>query len=376
MNWLVGAMTQPRRILHVISRLDGYGGARMLRHLAVSQAAAGQRTIVAALTAEAGPARELRQCGVAVHALSSRWALDPIALARLIQLRRKSQADVVHVWDMAGLAAAAISRRAGRGGSLVATLDASQTRNRWAARVIRFLHQRVDAFAVEDEPTRSWLGECGVAAQRIYVIPRGTPRAAPPSESRAEFRARWSLPLDAPLIAVAGPLRRHKHFDEAIWCFELVRVLYEHARLLVIGDGPDRARLESFADAVSESRCVRFLGYRDDVAELLPQIDVFWQLEAAAATPWALLEAQAAGVPAVASDVPAHRAAIVPDRTGYLAPLGNRAEVARATDDLINHPDKAKRLAAAAAVSVAENWSLDASLASYDRVYEQVAKCR
>jgi glycosyltransferase involved in cell wall biosynthesis len=173
------------------------------------------------------------------------------------------------------------------------------------------------------------------------------------------------------VVAVAGPLLRSNNFDEAIWCFELVRVIYDNARLVIFGDGPDRARLEQFAERVSDPGCVQFLGYRSDMADLLPHADVYWQLDASPATPWALLEAAAAGVPAVASDTRAHRAAVSPDRTGMLVALGSRAEVARATDELFANPDRAKRLGAAAAVFVADRWSLDAALASYERLYEK-----
>jgi glycosyltransferase involved in cell wall biosynthesis len=123
---------------------------------------------------------------------------------------------------------------------------------------------------------------------------------------------------------------------------------------------------------VSEPGCVRFLGFRADTTEVLPHVDVYWQLNASADTPLSMLEAQAAGVPVVASDLPAHRAAISAGRTGTMVPLGNRADVARATDDLLNNPDRAQRMGAAAAVQIAERWSLDAAILSYDRLYERV----
>jgi glycosyltransferase involved in cell wall biosynthesis len=180
------------------------------------------------------------------------------------------------------------------------------------------------------------------------------------------------LSSDAKLIAVAGPLRRHRQVEEAIWAFELVRVIHPTARLLVVGDGDDRARLERFAEQVSEPGCVRFLGYRDDWNALLPGVDIFWQLNQSVTTPLALLEAGAAGVPAVASDLPAHRAAISNERTGLLVKLGDRAEAVRATDDLLANPPRAERMGLAAAERIAEKWSLDATLAAFDRLYERL----
>lgn len=363
-------MNQRRRILHLISRLDGYGAARMLRYVAASQARAGERVMVVAFAEADLAARELRDSGVAVQVLGSRWPVDPVALARFSQLRRNAQFDVVHAWDVSTLMQAAVSRRM-PGQKLCATLDVLQTKRQWSARIVRSFCNRIDAFAAADEATGDWLQAQNVADQRIKLIRPGVPRAAPSIGSRSEWLTNLLLPGNAKVIAVAGPLTRRKHFDEAIWCYELVRVIHEDARMVIIGDGPDRARLESFAEQVSEPGCVRFLGYRADVAELLPHADVFWQLDASPATPLSLLEAAAAGVPVVASDTRAHRAAITHDRIGMLVPLGSRSEVARATDELFANPERAKRLGAAAAALVADRWSLDAALASYDRLYDK-----
>jgi glycosyltransferase involved in cell wall biosynthesis len=364
-------MNEPRRILHLISRLDGYGGARMLRYLAVSQAALGDQVIVAALTAAQSPARELRERGVAVQMLGSRWPVDFVALSRLARLRRRAAADVVHTWDIATLAQAAFTGRRVDRDVLIASVDTVQAERRWAARVARSGAKRVDAFAVADEFTRAWLKRLGVAEERAALIPPGIPRAsqAPPRE---EIRDQLSLAPDDAVIAVAAPLRRRKEIDEAIWCFELVRVLHENARLLVFGDGPDRARLERFAEEVSDPGCVRFLGYRSDIDQLWRAVDVFWQLDSPIGTPLALLEAQRAGLPVVASDVLVHRAVIEPGRTGLLTPLHVRADVARATDALLSDPNEARQLGAAAAEHVAAKWPLDEAIETYRRLYDQL----
>jgi hypothetical protein len=74
-------MNQPRRILHLISRLDGYGGARMLRQLAASQVTAGGKVIVAAMAAADFVPLELEELGIAVQIVGGRWPIDPIAAA-------------------------------------------------------------------------------------------------------------------------------------------------------------------------------------------------------------------------------------------------------------------------------------------------------
>src|SRR5437868_6607817 len=96
-------MKQPPRILHLISRLDGYGGSRALRYLAARQARAGQSVAVAAMTAVDAIVRELRAAGARVTVLRGRWRYDPIALGRLFAYRGRNSVDIVHAWDPTAL---------------------------------------------------------------------------------------------------------------------------------------------------------------------------------------------------------------------------------------------------------------------------------
>lgn len=365
---------QSLRVLHLTTRLDGYGGASMLRALAVSQAAAGERVVVAPTMTEKLPFHELRDQGVAVQPLGGRWPIDVISFGRLARLRRKFAADVTHAWDVRTLVQSALSGRRRSGQVLIGSLLALGEATTWTIRALRAVHRRVTAFTVPDEAACERLIGLGVSRSIVQVIPPGVSRrgAGEAAAARSALLKELQLPAETKLIAVAGPLRRHRQVDEAIWAYELVRVIHPAARLLVVGDGEDRVRLERFASQVTEPGCVRFLGYREDWSALLPGVDVFWQLNASVTTPLALLEAGAAGVPAVASDVAPHRAAIASDRTGALVKLGDRADAARATDELLANEPRAARMGQTAAERIAERWSVDATLAAFDRLYERL----
>ncbi|RIK71837.1 MAG: hypothetical protein DCC67_20105 [Planctomycetota bacterium] len=357
-------------ILHVISRLDGYGGARMLRRLAAIQAAEGCPTTVAAMRAERSIEHELGSSGAAVVRLERRWTIDPAAVWRLSRLIRKHRPPVVHAWDVA--AAAHVALAAGRRGPwLLATLAAPDVGPPWPAFLLGRLKQRIHAFAATDGRAAAALAEIGVPGQSITLIPPAAPPAPPSPVSRADLLAHFRLPADARLIAVAGPLQRRKEFDQAIWSFELLRVLHENAVLLVLGDGPDYERLERFADLVCDPGAVRLLGYRPDIGGILPHIDVFWQVSPTVSTPLAMLEVAAAGVPVVASDFPAHRAMVSHGRTGFLVPPWDRAEVVRATDALLGDPELTRRVGDLARTSALQHWPLPSALDSYRRLYEQ-----
>lgn len=362
-------MTPPSSILHLISHLDAYGGARMLRYLASSQADCGASVAVAALAADPYVVCELRDAGVDVRSFDCRGPWDVVAQARLVRMATRSAVDLVHAWDARTLALIALGQSRRLASRCVATLGWSDAKRPWTSRIVKRARRRVACFAASDASTLAWLTAAGIAADRVIAIPPGVAVPPTPTRSRADVLGDLSLPLDAPLIAVVSPLVRSKGLDETIWHFELLRVLHPSARLLFVGDGPDRARLERFANQVSEPDAVRFLGFRNDHAELLAHVDAYWQLTVSLTVPWALLEALAAGAPVVAADTPAHRAVVIHNETGRLVPEGDRAAVTRVTDELLVDPESAQRLGRAAAETTVSQWSLDRALDAYDQLY-------
>jgi glycosyltransferase involved in cell wall biosynthesis len=332
-------MPAPVRVLHLISRLDGYGGARTLRLVAAKQAELGQAVAVAALAADLAVVQELKHAGVDVHVAPRRWRYDPFALGRLKHWRRQRQDSLVHAWDEDALLYAWITNRREQ---IVAAWDAHPSAPLWATRL--------------------------TGVRSMAIPPALAPRATSRVVRQAALRE-LGLEQDSRWIAIAGSLVRTKELDEAIWSYELVRVLHPAARIVIFGDGPDRHRLERYARLVSEPGCVRFTGFRADLADLLPHADAYWQLDPAQRTSHALLEALVSGTPVVASDVPAHRLAITPEATGMLVPLRSRADVARATDQLLNDASFARRLGQAGAEATAHTWSIEKTLAACEALY-------
>ena len=143
-------------------------------------------------------------------------------------------------------------------------------------------------------------------------------------------------------------------------------------RLLVIGDGPQRTELERFARLASDLDHIRFLGERDDVWRIMPHLDVLWQASGYEGQPNSVLEAMAAGVPVVASDIPGHRELVVDGVTGYLVPIAGRAARVRVTDHIFQDAELAHRLGDAGRRRVAESFSVESMVEAYANLYREV----
>ena len=88
--------------------------------------------------------------------------------------------------------------------------------------------------------------------------------------------------------------------------------------LLIIGDGPHRSRLERIREQNELQEHVHFLGERDDVPRLMQHFDVLWLASEYEGQSNAIMEAMAASVPVIATDIPGNRDLVVHDVTGYL----------------------------------------------------------
>ena len=187
----------------------------------------------------------------------------------------------------------------------------------------------------------------GISPEKIAVIPSGVCTAAPPAATRGQILNRLELPESARLIGWAGWLEADRGGKDAIWAADLLKVIRGDVHLLIFGAGPHRERLVRFRDQVEIADKVHFLGDRGDYAEFLPHFDQFWSTRRLPGQSQAVLEALAAGVPVVATDIPGTRELIEHERTGYLVAPGHRAGFARWAEYLLNHSDAARQIATA-----------------------------
>src|SRR4029077_13913778 len=97
-----------------------------------------------------------------------------------------------------------------------------------------------------------------------------------PPDARDAIRRELGIPLESQVVGYIGRLAGQKRVMDLIWAFELIRVMHGEVYFVIVGDGPERAKLESFAHSLEISARVKFLGHRDDARRLLPALNLFW----------------------------------------------------------------------------------------------------
>ena len=225
------------------------------------------------------------------------------------------------------------------------------------ARVLRPAH-----VAVSSE-VASKIGEL-FPGESVTIIPPGIDVDRFKPGNREAARARLDLDPHAKIIGTTGRLVPVKAQSILI---AAARQLPPDAHVVIAGDGPERGRLEDLARQNGLHRRIHFLGHRDDIEAILPAFDVFCLPSLAEGLPRSVLEAQACGVPVVASDVGALKDAVCPQSGRLFAPGDDKA-LAGTLQDVLALPTDASVPRA----FVASRYSLSRTLEAYSNVIEKV----
>jgi glycosyltransferase involved in cell wall biosynthesis len=143
-------------------------------------------------------------------------------------------------------------------------------------------------------------------------------------------------------------------------------------RLDIVGDGERRLELERLSAELGLGDAVCFHGFQMDVRPFLVGADAFVLSSVSEGIALTLLEAMAAALPVVATDVGGNREVVVPGETGFLVPARDPAALARALITLLSDPMRASQLGAAGRARVTTEFALDATVAAYESLYSEL----
>lgn len=238
----------------------------------------------------------------------------------------------------------------------------------------RFLYRRVVRRAVAISPAvRERLILGGVAPEITRVISSAVdPEALRPRAERSATRAREGLAEDTPCLLALAALVERKGIDVLLEAIARLDAHLPQPVLWIAGDGPERGALERRAGALGLAARVRFLGRRDDAADLLAACDVFALPSRLEGLGVAALEAMAAGRPVLASAVGGLAEAVAHEKTGLLVPPDDPGALCAALARLLEDPALRKRLGDAGPARVRERYSAERMVEAYEALYAEV----
>lgn len=339
---------------HVLSLLRGFRGRPVEMSLAVFT--------------EGPLSKAARDLGVEVHVLPKRFRGDPGPLVDLERLIRARGMDVVHTHLISGNSYGRLAGRMG-GAKVVSTLHHSAKEAmgptlspRMQAAFFRFdiwMTAFCDRVVTPSEDLRQQLVRAGVRESRLVTIPNGISLdEVRVSEKDAQAcRAELGALPGTKVVGMAGRLVDLKNFDLLLRAGREILAAGVPARIVVIGDGPDRTRLEALARQLGIAEAAVFTGFREDVLRVVAALDVFVLCSRSETFPLALVEAMALGKPVVAARVGGVPEIVDHEANGLLFASEDEAALVQALRRLLADDEARQRLGAEARRKVASSFT-------------------
>jgi glycosyltransferase involved in cell wall biosynthesis len=365
-------------VAFLIPTIDRMGGAeRQVLLLAQGMAERGWRVTVIALAGTGGvQACRLKMRGVDFVSLRMRKGLvDPRGWLGLNSWLRREKPDVLHAHLPHAAWMARWSRLFVRVPVVVDTIHTAGTGTRGRKLGYRMSNWLTDKVtAVSGGAADAWRNARMIPKHKLVVLPNGvdTEHWKPSFAGRAEMRDRLGM-RDGFLWLAAGRLEAVKDFPTLLRAFA---GLPSDARLLIAGEGSQRAELESLVSLLDVAGRVHLLGYSEDILPWMQAADGFVLSSLWEGLPMSLLEAGACALPAVSTDV-AGATEILPSTGGFLADVGDSQSLRAAMLRLMELPEAAREeMGMRTRLQVEERYSLAAVLERWEALYTELLERR
>jgi len=368
------------RILHFVDSGGFYGAEAVLLGLATEHLRLGHAASIVSIgnpsSGEKALEREARKRGVPVHAVRMADGLNIRGGLRLAELARRENADIVHTHGYKPNILLGILPRRLRPAPMVATVHGyTHSTGFDRMRVYEWLDvhalRRFDRVVFVHSGMRTIPGLSRLDDRRVRVIENGLPNREQAGPS--EHDARLASFCTGPVIGAVGRLSPEKGFDRLIEAFSRAVAAGSHAKLAILGDGPERSALEESVRARGLSDRVLMPGFVDATSHL-SLFTVFAVSSLTEGLPISLLEAMRAGVPVVATRVGAIPS-IIGAECGVLVDTNDVAGLADALLRVLKDTSLAATISQAALVKVRE-YSVSRMAARYLAAYEELTACK
>jgi glycosyltransferase involved in cell wall biosynthesis len=375
---------RPRVLTLSLSAGSGYGGAEKLAYefalrldpaRFVSYLCTIRAVDPSQRQADARDANELAHAGVRVLTLDQPglMLLTPRAWARLYATLVKESIDVVHAHMPRASVPGALLARAARVPVVVSHEHGSALEGK---RVRTFLDREVVArlstvmIAVSEWDRRNLIAHERIAPELIRVLPNGiAPADASPSRAPMPAPARA---VGAHLIGAVGRLYPEKGYEYLIEAVALLRERGYAVQCVILGEGPQEAELRELIGRFGVGEQVQLLGRRDDVEQIVRELDVAVLCSVREGSPLAMLEYMAAGAPIVATAVGGIPELIEDGVHGVLVDAADPQALCAGIAKLLDDRPLAARLAAAARARRAAEFDLAGLMGRIEGLYDEL----
>jgi len=290
---------------------------------------------------------------------------------------RQHSIELVHSYGFYSNVFAIPAARFARVPVVIASIrDCGEALSATQKRVQKMFCRMADCILANAEGVRTWLLGQGYPAGKIQVIRNGIARSGSADGQRAgKLRRELGLAADTPLVAVLSRLNPMKGIEYFLEAAVPVSRRFPAVRFLIIGggsytgDGSYKAEIERLAVSLGLDQRVIFTGFRTDVQEILPEINISVLPSLSEGLSNSLLESMAAGVPAIATKVGGTPEAVEDGTTGLLVPPRDSGALVKAMTLLLENPELARSFGEAGRRRVITLFSIEKMVRQTESLY-------
>ena len=365
--------TPPPLIVHIIFRLDFGGLENGLVNLINNMPAEKYRHAIICASEYTDFRKRIKKADVKVYALNKKPGNDLSAYYRLWKLLRKLKPDIVHTRNLGtieyvvpAMLAGVKCRVHGEHGRDMSDIHGT---NKKYIFLRRFYGKFIHNFITVSKDLETWLMKIvSIRSKKVTQIYNGVNSerfSSKPVSSQLEKKL---------VIGTVGRFQAEKDQATLIKAFDLLRKKYteKDIRLQLIGDGPDREKLETLVFELDVTSSVNFHGKSDDVPNLMKQLDIFVLPSLGEGISNTILEAMSCGLPIIATNVGGNLELVTESISGYLVPANDPQAMFESIQKYIDQPELISKHGKAARERIEKDFSMNAMVENYMRVYNEL----
>jgi len=358
------------RIVYLITELNLGGAERALARAVAGLSRDRYNPLVVCLFDPGIVADQIRASGVQVIDLRAKGKWDLSVAWRLYRLLRRERPTILHTWMFH---ANVPGRLLGRLAGVPIIISSERTmgqESRWRYRLNRITAPLTDRVVCVSQQVADFVvQEVGIPQCKVVVIPNGIDlRNFKYLPAKRQARAALGLPYELALIGTVARLNPVKRLDVLLQALASVNGVCA----VIIGDGPERARLEALRKQLGLVERVRFVGQQSNVPEWLAAMDLFVLPSDWEGMSNALLEAMAVGLPVVATAVGGTPEVVVDGVTGLLVPPRDPEALAEAIIALLQDRERAEAMGRTGQERVERYFTVERMVQKTEALYEEL----
>ena len=374
-------------VAHIVYRFDvgglENGVVNLINHFPEDK----YRHAIVCLTEYTDFFKRITKKDVEIYALYKKPGKDPLYYFRLWRVLRRIRPTITHTRNVGTIDAGVIAwlagvkyRVHGEHGRDIYDVDGSNLRYQ---KLRRLCSPFIQTFIALAKDLQGWLvGDVRIKSGKVAQLYNGVDvdrfsiRSTLPE--RDLIPSEWQTLPDLVVFGTVGRMEAIKDQLNLVKAFDVLLKTHSdsknNARLLLIGDGNMRSECEQYVENAELSELVWFTGKRDDIAQLLAQLDVFVLPSKAEGISNTILEAMSCSLPVIATSVGGNVELVEDNNTGYLVPAENPESLANAMSHYINNSELRIQHGISGRARVENNFSMIKMIESYMGIYDNLSR--